>query len=208
MCKKTLFLFQFQLGKGGGILHATSQRDRWSWWSCLIQVVMLWAMQEPKPKRGFLRKSYNELFRCHFLDRSFVSFFGGNIKKKFHDSKIRTRTCAWKKSHLRIKNSWRLFLAGHNHPGQQTFHLYTSPLWLSQGFATFKKGASHRCIQFGVGPETNPRCFQKRCWREGPPGLVVVVGKGKMFNQNMTCLVLGVALSLNLQVINVFFGVI
>lgn len=138
----------------------------------------------------------------------FVSFFGGNIKKKFHDSKMRTRTCAWKKSHLRIKNSWRLFLAGHNHPGQQTFHLYTSPLWLSQGFATFKKGASHRCIQFGVGPETNPRCFQKRCWREGPPGLVVVVGKGKMFNQNMTCLVLGVALSLNLQVINVFFGVI
>lgn len=170
MCKKTLFLFQFQLGKGGGILHATSQRDRWSWWSCLIQVVMLWAMQEPKPKRGFLRKSYNELFRCHFLDSSFVFFLVEKSKKRFHDSKMRTRTCAWKKSHLRIKNSWRFFLlAGHNHPGQQTSHLYTSPLWFSQGFATFKKRGVAPLHPIRSRSWNEPSLFSKTLLEGRPP---------------------------------------
>ena len=156
MQKRLCFSFSFNLEKVGEFCMQLRSVIDESWWSCLIQVVMLlWAMQEPKPKRGFLRKSYNELFRCHFLDRSFVSFFGGNIKKSFMIAKLGHALVHGKKSHLRIKNSWRLFLAGHNHPGQQTFHLYTSPLWLSQGFATFKKG--------GVAP-LHP--IRSRSWNE------------------------------------------
>ena len=170
--KTTLFLFQIQLGKGGNSACATSQRDRWNdeavWskWLCCERC------KNRNPKRGFLRKSYNELFRCHFLDSSFVSFFWVETSKKgFMIAKWGHALVSGKKSHLRIKNSWRcFFVAGQESSWTANLSSLHQSLVVFARFCNLnKKGASHRCIQFGVGPETNPRCFQKRCWRAGPP---------------------------------------